>query len=430
MKTPLDRVHAILRMERILSEAATAGDRVTGTSREQIEQAFNKQGMLEHLFAWMFKGLVYPQIWEDPEVDMEALAITPSCHIVTIASGGCNVMSYLTADPARITAVDLSRAHIALNRLKLAAARHLPGADDFFRFFGEADGQANVDAYWRHLSPWLDAETRAYWEERGVFGLGRPRISVFARNFYRYGLLGRCIGFGHALARLYGIDPSVVLKARTLEEQRRYFESVLSPLFDKRLVRWVAQRQLSLFGLGIPPAQHAALASAGGGDMASVLRERVERLACNFSLEDNYFAWQAFGRRYAGADRGPVPPYLRREHFEAIRRRGHRVAVLRRTFTQHLQTCADVSLDRYVLLDAQDWMTDAQLNALWREITRTARPGARVIFRTAAEPSLLPGRVDDAVLGRWRYEEAQSQALAGRDRSAVYGGFHLYVLRD
>ena len=41
-------------------------------------------------------------------------------------------------------------------------------------------------------------------------------------------------------------------------------------------------------------------------------------------------------------------------------------------------------------------MTDAQLNALWTEITRTARPGARVIFRTAAEPSLLPGRVATA----------------------------------
>ena len=72
-------------------------------------------------------------------------------------------------------------------------------------------------------------------------------------------------------------------------------------------------------------------------------------------------------------------------------------------------------------------MTDAQLNALWREISRTARPGARVIFRTAAEPSLLPGRVDDAVLAPWRYEETLSRTLTARDRSAIYGGFHLYV---
>lgn len=30
-------------------------------------------------------------------------------------------------------------------------------------------------------------------------------------------------------------------------------------------------------------------------------------------------------------------------------------------------------------------MTDVQLNELWSQISRTAAPGARVIFRTAAE---------------------------------------------
>jgi S-adenosylmethionine-diacylglycerol 3-amino-3-carboxypropyl transferase len=92
-------------------------------------------GLLEILFGLAFKGLVYPQIWEDPEVDMEALAMTPDCHVVAIASGGCNVLAYLLADPARIAAVDLSRAHVALNRLKLAAVTHLPSWQSFYRFF-------------------------------------------------------------------------------------------------------------------------------------------------------------------------------------------------------------------------------------------------------------------------------------------------------
>jgi S-adenosylmethionine-diacylglycerol 3-amino-3-carboxypropyl transferase len=33
------------------------------------------------------------------------------------------------------------------------------------------------------------------------------------------------------------------------------------------------------------------------------------------------------------------------------------------------------------------------------------------------------------LLDRWRYEEEASLAFAGRDRSAIYGGFHLYVLK-
>jgi S-adenosylmethionine-diacylglycerol 3-amino-3-carboxypropyl transferase len=389
-------------------------------------RAFSREGLLERLFERLFRGLVYTQIWEDPEIDLEALALGPDSHVVAIASGGCNVLSYLTADPARITAVDLSRAHVALNRLKLVAATRLPSWQAFYGFFGTADDPANVAAYHRLIAPHLDRQSRAYWESRGLQHLGRRRISIFARNAYHHGVLGRFIGLAHAAARLYGVDLRDLLSARSLDEQRRFFETMLVPLFDKPAVRWATANRLSLYGLGIPPAQYEAL--AGGRDMGTVLRSRVERLACGFSLDDNYFTWQAFGRRYSRDAQGPLPPYLRREQFDAVRARVDRVEVLNRSVTEYLAGCPDASRDRYVLLDAQDWMTDAQLTALWAEITRTARPGARVIFRTAAEPSLLPGRVDPALLARWRYEAASSRALTERDRSAIYGGFHLYIL--
>ncbi|MCB1387286.1 MAG: DUF3419 family protein [Nitratireductor sp.] len=385
-------------------------------------------GVSERLFTLLFKGLVYPQIWEDPEIDLKALAIRPDDRIVAIASGGCNILSYLTADPAHVTAVDLNHAHVALTRLKLAAARQLPGYDAFYRFFGKADEKTNLSAYQRFIKPHLDAESRAYWERRGL--TGRRRITLFSRNLYRHGLLGGFIGAAHRIARLYGIDPGDLLAARSLEEQRGFFDTALAPLFDKRLIRWATSRRASLFGLGIPPAQYAALAASGNGDMSAVLRRRLERLACDFPLSENYFAWQAFGRGYGetGGESGPLPPYLQARHFQAIRQRAGRVRVLHESVTDFLAGEADESQDCYVLLDAQDWMTDTQLNELWAEITRTARPGARVVFRTAAEPSLLPGRVLPEILARWRYHPAESLAMSRADRSAIYGGFHLYSL--
>src|SRR5580765_2953067 len=47
----------------------------------------SRQGLLERAFTFAFRGLVYAQIWEDPAIDMEALAIRPDSHVVTIASG-------------------------------------------------------------------------------------------------------------------------------------------------------------------------------------------------------------------------------------------------------------------------------------------------------------------------------------------------------
>ena len=110
--------------------------------------------------------------------------------------------------------------------------------------------------------------------------------------------------------------------------------------------------------------------------------------------------------------------------------RADRINMCHANLTELLSTSDAGSFDRYVLLDAQDWMDDRQLEALWSEITRTARPGARVLFRTAAEPSLLPGRIDAALLNRWAYHADASLAYTKRDRSAIYGGVHLYVLKD
>jgi S-adenosylmethionine-diacylglycerol 3-amino-3-carboxypropyl transferase len=161
-----------------------------------------------------------------------------------------------------------------------------------------------------------------------------------------------------------------------------------------------------------------------------VLCRRVEKLACDFPLRMNYFAWQAFARRYPAAGEGALPAALQAANHGLLRLNAGRVAIHHRSFTELLAEKPAGSIDRFVLLDAQDWMSDRQLNALWAEITRTAAPGARVIFRTADEPSLLPGRVAPPLLDAWRYEAEESAALSAQDRSAIYGGFHLYVRRD
>jgi S-adenosylmethionine-diacylglycerol 3-amino-3-carboxypropyl transferase len=381
--------------------------------------------MLDKAFALAFKGLVYAQIWEDPVVDMEALEIEPGHRVVTIASGSCNALSYLTADPAEVTAVDLNTAHVALGKLKIAAVRHLADHDMLRRLFVEADRAENVSSYRDLIRPHLDEPTRRYWEGRDL--IGRRRIAGFRKGIYRRGLLGHFIGAAHLVARLHGVNPRELLGATTLEEQRRVFDERLAPVFERRFVRWLTAMPVSLFGLGIPPAQYEAL--AGDQRMAVVLRQRLEKLACDFAVNDNYFAWQAFSRGYGRAPEASLPPWLEAGNHGLVRERIGRLNVIHANMTDHLAAQADASLDRYILLDAQDWMDDAQLTALWQEITRTARPGARVLFRTAAEDTVLPGRIPDAIASRWSYSEAEARDLIRRDRSSIYGGMHLYRLK-
>ncbi len=390
--------------------------------------ALSSSGLQERIFSYLFRSLVYPQIWEDPVVDMDALHIRRSDHIVAIASGGCNVMSYLCAQPARVTAIDLNNAHVALVRLKRTAAASLADYRQFHTFFAQADRRANVKIYDRLLAHRLDADTRAYWEARTI--TGRRRISRFARGFYRYGLLGAFIGAAHMIARLHGVNPKDLLKSDSVAEQQQFFENRLAPLVRKPLIRWLSSHPAALYGLGIPPKQYQALSGDKGGDIAAVLLERLERLACGFDLRDNYFAWQAFGRSYASDQWAPLPPYLEKENFSRLRTAADRLDIRHDSMTAFLRRSPPESVDCVALLDAQDWMSPAELNDLWLQITRTARPGARVIFRTAANELLLPGKVDPRILSRWRRDDARSEALHKRDRSAIYGAFHLYRFEE
>tara|TARA_R110002020_G_scaffold34066_29_gene103852 strand:+ start:14618 stop:15862 length:1245 start_codon:yes stop_codon:yes gene_type:complete len=407
-------------------ETTAVGARIDGAVVRNT--ALSSTGILERVFSAAFRGLVYPQIWEDPLIDMEALALKPTDTMVTIASGSCNVMSYLTASPAEIIAVDLSPAHVALGKLKLAAATHLPDHTSFANLFRHANLKTNVALYERHIRPHLDAETRAYWDGREVNG--RRRISKFSRGFYSTGLLGRFISVAHLVGKFYGVDPRELVRMDSVEKQREFFKTRIEPVFDSRSFKLLTSLRASLFGLGIPPAQYEALAGDASDGMIGALRERTERLACGFPLKDNYFAWQAFGRGYQPGAAASLPPYLEARSFETIRRNANRVNVVNESITRLLAARPAASVNAFVLLDAQDWMTDSQLSELWAEITRTASPGARVIYRTAAAASPLPGRVPHGILDKWNYREAQSLELGSRDRSAIYGGFHLHVKRD
>ncbi len=377
-------------------------------------------------FAFLFRGLVYAQIWEDPALDRQALGIGTGDRVVTIASGGCNAMAYLLAEPESVAAVDLNPGHVALTRLKRDAARYLPSYEHYFRFFGSGADARNVADFYEHLYERLDTVTRRYWSQRGPGG--RRRIRAFQTGIHREGLLGRFLTLLHAVLRLHGRRPERLLSARSLAEQRQVFDEEIAPVVNGRLVRGACQAPFALYGLGIPPAQFRALAACAGGDLPRLLHQRLERLACRFPVADNYFAWQAFGRCYDLANRRAVPPYLKPTAWPALQHDADRLTVHQVPVTDYLAAQPARSVDRYVLLDAQDWMNPRQLRALWDQIGRTARPGARVGFRTGAQESPVEAVLGAAERARWHYDPVASRERVEHDRAGVYGGFHVYAL--
>ena len=389
----------------------------------------SREGLLERLFTLWFRGFVYTQIWEDPRVDAEALQLGPSSRVLTISSAGCNVLNYLTHSPKRVVAVDLNEAHMALTRLKLAALQHLPDHEAFFQFFGDGKGAVNVDRYDRYLAETLNPQTRSFWESRTMGGVGRRRIRYFEDGFYEKGILPRFQRFAGRVSRLVqNRSPEELLEADSEAEQEAFFADCVAPFFDHPVVRWIAEQPATVYSLGIPPNQQRIMAEESTASVADLYRERLKKLVCGFPLSDNYFAWQAFGRRYDTENREAIPPYLDRDHFAELRYRADRVDTHVTSVYDFLVEQPDHSFDSFVLLDAMDWMDAETITDLWSEIARVGEPGARIIFRTAGSASVVEAALPDDLRRRFTYHRERSEALHAKDRSAVYGMFHLYSL--
>jgi S-adenosylmethionine-diacylglycerol 3-amino-3-carboxypropyl transferase len=388
-------------------------------------EAQDEPTIWDRICAFWLRRLVCTQIWEDPEADMAALQLPLGSTIVTISCGGCNALSYLTAQPAQVYAVDPNEAHLSLLKLKIAGIRALPGYQEFWQFFGEASSPANAQLYRERLRPLLDSAARAYWDKRNV--MGRPRHAHFTDGFYRHGMLGRFIGLAHLVARLAGIDLRALLFAEIDAPERMEALDRLHRLFHSRLARLLTRTPALLASLGIPPRQRALL--GGGAPLNEVLYERLFRLINGHPNDINYFAWQALLRRYRGPGDRCLPPYLQRRRFARMRNDAGLVIPVHSSLRQFLESLPAREVDAVVLLDSQDWMTSDEIRSLWDTIDRAGSDQVAVIFRTAGSSSPLESEALAPLQEIWRRDEERSAIGYELDRSGIYGGFHCYVRR-
>ncbi len=248
----------------------------------------SRKGIEERLFTFAFSGLVYPQIWEDPVVDIEALALKPGEHLAAIASGGCNIVQlrdgrrhqghgHRPQSGARGAQQAQARGRNASPGLRdvralLRACQHLRQASRSTRTSS------------RRFSTTRRANTgRAATGSAAAASNTSPATSTATACSAASSLPATCWRAAHRR------NPKKLLQAKDRADQIRIFNEELAPLFEKRHIKWLMDRPASLFGLGIPPSQFDAL-KGSESRMATVLRARLERLACGFDLKDNYFA--------------------------------------------------------------------------------------------------------------------------------------------
>jgi S-adenosylmethionine-diacylglycerol 3-amino-3-carboxypropyl transferase len=344
--------------------------------------------------------LFFAQVREDPCAELAALHPTPDDEQVVVSSGGCTALSLLAAGAGRVTAVDLNATQNHVVELKVAAATL--GARRAIGFLGALPCTSRVARY-AVLRDMLTEDARRYWD---------ARQRTVSAGVLRAGVSERFIG-GVVAALLLAVHPRErverLLACRTLAEQRALFER-----------EWSTRRWRALFALlcnrlvlrNTYPAEF--FAHVENPSFALHFRRLAEHALTELPVSSNYFLHQMLVGRYPVDEPDGVPPYLSDAGAVRVADARDRLQLVDGGMTAYLRTRPPESVNVFALSNICEWMAQPEVDALLREVLRTAAPGARLVYRNFVGWTELPEWCDRVV------PDADASArLSSADRSLV-----------
>jgi S-adenosylmethionine-diacylglycerol 3-amino-3-carboxypropyl transferase len=346
----------------------------------------------------------FTETWEDPRIDSRALALEPGDRVIAITAGGCTPLSLLTEAPLTLTSVDYSPGQSHLLELKVAALAAFPveEVDAFLR-----RGEETPGAFYDKVRPDLGVAARAFWDERRpLLAAGVAPRGVAIRTFYRVGRFLRLAFRPAQMARLFACE--------SLEAQERFYRRELdfpyiqglSSLLGPLLSRPAALRRL--LGADYFP-------EATERNIPAFLWRRIEHVLTRVPIGDNYFLSRIFLNRDLETAEGR-PPYLRPEGLAQLRGNLERLTVVTAPIEEYLRGLDESSVDKLQLSNVFEWMPAPLVPAVFAEVVRVARPGARVFFRNLFTERAVPPSLAD----RLQPDEPLSAELLDADRSLIY----------
>ena len=117
------------------------------------------------------------------------------------------------------------------------------------------------------------------------------------------------------------------------------------------------------------------------------------------------------------------------ENYATLKHNASRLETKIGSVTEEIKRSTANSFNRFVFLDAQDWMNADAMTELWQEIADKGEKDSRIIFRTAGAASPIETNLPTNLRARFIYEKDLSLQLFKQDRASIYGGFHLYILK-
>ncbi|WP_144124183.1 DUF3419 family protein [Catellatospora sichuanensis] len=335
--------------------------------------------------------LYFAQVREDPELEIAAFTGRWDGPIAVVSSAGCTALSLLAAGAAEVVGVDVNRTQNHLVELKAAAVAHLSPGSALGLLGGVPMAPDARRLAYGQIRGALTAGARGYWDAHPQAIVGGVLQAGVTERLMR--LIARSLRVVHP--RRIG----TLLALRTLDQQREFYRRDWDT-FGWRLLFQVLCNRLVLRRT----YDERFFAHVEDPSYARHFRQVAEHTLTDLHIGGNYFLHHLLTGGYPV---GCHPPYLEAEVPV------DRLCLVDGTFTDYLRTRPDRSMAGFALSNICEWLSAAEIDELFTEIVRTARPGARLVFRNFVGWTEVPPRWRHAV----REDRARGEELMRTDRS-------------
>lgn len=362
----------------------------------------------EKLFS---RAFVYNILWEDTEVDERFLQVQEDSTVLSISGAGCGVANQLSRRPRRVDAVDINPHHLALTALKVSAAQRVESYEEFYSLFGwgtHPNAKGRLPEILEGVPKWV----QDYWK-------GHHRM--FRRSAVQAGLTAQML---RSFRHMSGLDATWLREriGESVAARQEALEETLRPVFQKPLVKAFLKSPLHLISIGVNYSQRDRILETEGTDLVDYLLLFLKRIAAT-DLERNWYAWYAVAGHYNHDCEEAVPPYLRRDHHEQSLGAPTDVRFHKTNIFDVLASAPANNWSHYTLCDATDWMSEKQQARLFDEILRTSKDGARVLYRSVEDDSLIARH---GLMRHFQLDEEASRIATEQDRTRQYRRVNFY----
>lgn len=354
--------------------------------------------------------LIFTHNWEDPAADEKALRIARGDKVFAITSGGCNALGFLRFEPSQIYCVDINPAQTYLMELKKTVI-NMVDQDQAWKFFG-------ITPYGKRLALYEKIRTELPPDAKAFFD---SRLTLIKKGIIMNGRYERFVKIAGRIIRMMQgrSTTNKLFELSSLEQQQEFYNKN----WNNRRWRWIFtamfnKKRLAKKGLNADYFHF----DDGSSSFSESFQKRAQHALTELPVRSNYFLSLYFFGRYQNDEY--LPEYLKPQHFDVIKKNIHRIDAITADSKFWLEKQPGNFFDAMALSNICELMDEKDTHKLFSEVIRTAKPGARIVFRNLMIPREVPESLQHIIVK----DEMLSKQLQFEDRSFVYGKVAAYTI--